>query len=486
MLADKRGWAFDVKAQSLIKYLTSFDITLRYVSEKPIIDPNDFDLVYLFWWGERYHRKFLVPKEKVIKEITSHRWQVEPKYFCDSPVEAKERFMFDAQYLVAHSQKLKHLFGLEYIYNAGVDETLMRSTADRSGPLKIGWAGKRNDPIKRFNDLLNPSTSGHDFRVADGSLSYKDMPAFFNSIDVISVSSIAEGTPRPLLEAMACGCFPVTTDVGIAPELIVNGENGLIVDGSVKAFKQAFRWCEENLDYVRKAGKDNQELIHSTRTWRHSAKQFEEIILDILDQKNRGISVGNPPSGSPGIEVLQSMRSQGQPERLNEVVYKIRNSIIKHRISSHLPVEKLSKILVMGSDIRHLLRYISDEGYYRVMGLVDNEENYLDLMRSLGNKVERIFLNEPSHFFDNYKLQIDCLIINLAFFGADIRKAKKFLMSAHGKIKTGGKILILLPAYLKESQLTRKQLITLFEESGYKTAVNLAKFLMIAHKNNLD
>jgi glycosyltransferase involved in cell wall biosynthesis len=42
--------------------------------------------------------------------------------------------------------------------------------------------------------------------------------------------SIHDGTPNTLLEAMACGCFPVAGDIESLHEWIRSGENGLLVD----------------------------------------------------------------------------------------------------------------------------------------------------------------------------------------------------------------------------------------------------------------
>ncbi len=39
-----------------------------------------------------------------------------------------------------------------------------------------------------------------------------------------------DGTPNTLLEAMACGCFPVAGDLEPLREWITPGENGLLVD----------------------------------------------------------------------------------------------------------------------------------------------------------------------------------------------------------------------------------------------------------------
>ena len=49
----------------------------------------------------------------------------------------------------------------------------------------------------------------------------------------VSVSvSAHDGTPNSLLEAMACGCFPIAGDIESIREWITPGVNGLLVEPS--------------------------------------------------------------------------------------------------------------------------------------------------------------------------------------------------------------------------------------------------------------
>ena len=57
----------------------------------------------------------------------------------------------------------------------------------------------------------------------------EDMPALFQSADVVVLPSYREGLPKSLIEAAACEAALVTTDVPGCRELVVDGEDGLLV-----------------------------------------------------------------------------------------------------------------------------------------------------------------------------------------------------------------------------------------------------------------
>lgn len=134
--------------------------------------------------------------------------------------------------------------------------------------MKVGAAGRASDSVKGFQDLLAPVVAGRDFTLADGSLAHADMNAFYNRLDVLLITSEHEGEPLTLIEAMAAGCFPVCTDVGIVPELVEQGRDGLVVkERSVEAFRAALDWCAANLEAVRAAGRRNAERLPGLRSW---------------------------------------------------------------------------------------------------------------------------------------------------------------------------------------------------------------------------
>lgn len=57
----------------------------------------------------------------------------------------------------------------------------------------------------------------------------RDMPAVYSDLDVLVSSSFNEGTPVPIMEALASGCPVVATNVGGVADLLDNGAFGLLV-----------------------------------------------------------------------------------------------------------------------------------------------------------------------------------------------------------------------------------------------------------------
>lgn len=281
-LCDRRDWAFDLTARSLAKYLRDIDVEFAYVWEKPDLSEFKFDLIYVFWWGETWHNQFDIPKCRILKEISSHRWRVERGFGFLSPLQAHLKYMIDAGTIVVTSAELYDYFrdlGLRVgQYRLGTPEFVTNRKMERSGLLTFGWCGNPSDLTKGLKDIIVPASEGIANVVASpGDLSWNEMDEFYEGLDVLLISSIAEGTPLPLLEAMRKGCFIVSTSVGVVPELIKAGRNGLIVDRNIHSFREALLWSVRNSTVVRQASAINSSLVAS-RNWRTEAEKFQGII----------------------------------------------------------------------------------------------------------------------------------------------------------------------------------------------------------------
>jgi glycosyltransferase involved in cell wall biosynthesis len=97
----------------------------------------------------------------------------------------------------------------------------------------------------------------------------QQMAELFRQSQVSVSITTHDGTPNTLLEAMACGCFPIAGDIESLREWITPGENGLLVDpGDATALASAIlsvianpvmrrQVRERNLDLVKEWGEYN-------------------------------------------------------------------------------------------------------------------------------------------------------------------------------------------------------------------------------------
>jgi colanic acid/amylovoran biosynthesis glycosyltransferase len=62
-----------------------------------------------------------------------------------------------------------------------------------------------------------------------GGVSQLELPGLYRSADIFCLTSVVEGVPVVLMEAMASGLPIVATDITGIPELVIDGETGLLV-----------------------------------------------------------------------------------------------------------------------------------------------------------------------------------------------------------------------------------------------------------------
>jgi glycosyltransferase involved in cell wall biosynthesis len=110
---------------------------------------------------------------------------------------------------------------------------------------------------------------------------YEDVPALLDTLDVVALPSWTEGLPLVLLEAMARGRPVVATPVGGTPELVTDGQTGLLVPPrDPEALAAALRRVLDDPDLARRLG----EAARARVAERFTAAEQERRMLEIYDQ----------------------------------------------------------------------------------------------------------------------------------------------------------------------------------------------------------
>jgi len=110
---------------------------------------------------------------------------------------------------------------------------------------------------------------------------HEDVPALLESLDVVALPSWTEGLPVVLLEAMAHARPVVATPVGGTPELVVDGETGLLVPPrDPEALAAALRRLLEDPDLARRLGEAGRARVAE----RFTAAAQTRRILELYDE----------------------------------------------------------------------------------------------------------------------------------------------------------------------------------------------------------
>ncbi len=102
------------------------------------------------------------------------------------------------------------------------------------------------------------------------------LAAFYEAADVFVYPSLYENFGQPMLEAAAAGLPLVATPVGVARELVQNGETGFLTDGDPKNIRQNIERLRDN-GLRRSMGKNISKLASERYNWNAIIQQYLEL-----------------------------------------------------------------------------------------------------------------------------------------------------------------------------------------------------------------
>ncbi len=122
-----------------------------------------------------------------------------------------------------------------------------------------------------------------------------DTNPFYEATDVFALSSLREGLPNVLLEAMALETPVVATRIAGIPRLIQDGENGLLVEpGSVEGLSRAIAGLLGNGDARSRLGSAGRRTIEKDHNFQVRVERIRDIYDELVCHNSKSKSVRQP------------------------------------------------------------------------------------------------------------------------------------------------------------------------------------------------
>jgi len=108
---------------------------------------------------------------------------------------------------------------------------------------------------------------------------------WLRAIDIFVLPSLSEALSNSLLEAMGCGCCPIASDTGGNPELVLDGETGLLFpSGDSHALAERLRTVLDYPDLRRRMADASRQRAHREFARETAAARMGEIYREFLEK----------------------------------------------------------------------------------------------------------------------------------------------------------------------------------------------------------
>ncbi|MCK5522458.1 MAG: glycosyltransferase family 4 protein [Thiomargarita sp.] len=123
--------------------------------------------------------------------------------------------------------------------------------------------------------------------VFEGAINQDRILDFYNSADIFTIASFAEGLPVVLMEAMAMEIPCITTHITGIPELITSGKDGILVAASdIEALAKAIALLMDNPDLRLKIGKSGHQRVLEYYELQRNTERLADIFRRYLESSD--------------------------------------------------------------------------------------------------------------------------------------------------------------------------------------------------------
>lgn len=370
LVADQRNWAFDHTARNIARHLSDgCDVEVLYLQDHQeyarlhchlFAEERGYDLIHFFWRESLAALFDPVTLSAAVQGL---------------PPGEQERFLSNAARTTKTTSVYDHLFLGQDAEEAGIRRALAmadaysvssptlgeiyqrldplpppacvlpdavdierfkpgspeESRARQGSDIKVGWTGNSawGEPgrdHKGLKTIILPAIErlqreGFPVRSVvcdrqDAWIPHEQMPDFYRSLNVYVCASLSEGTPNPVLEAMACGVPVLSTDVGVVRAAFGPLQREFLVeDRNTPEFYDKLRRLVADPVLRQRLSEENIESIQAW-SWKQRAGQWLAFFTQVLDERAR--------TSAPATQrvVLSKLLSAGERIRQSDIIIK--------------------------------------------------------------------------------------------------------------------------------------------------------------------
>lgn len=288
---------------------------------------EDYDLIHFFWRGyitliEKDFAKEYVGEigyeiNEFLKEFYYKKIITTAVYdhlFLDKDFAITEYVTQNVDNYYTSSNKLHDLYhnlnlklkpsttitdGIDLDLFKPINKDRFKKKFSPKNPMVIGWVGnstwggEKSVDFKGLKTIIEPAVlelqdEGYPvvLDIADANVKkipLQEMPSYYQRINVYICASLHEGTPNPVLEAMACGIPVISTNVGIVEQAFGTRQKNLILKTrTIKELKEKILQLLHNHTEYLELSLENQEEIKKW-SWSNKAKEFEKFFEESIN-----------------------------------------------------------------------------------------------------------------------------------------------------------------------------------------------------------
>lgn len=148
----------------------------------------------------------------------------------------------------------------------------LREIADSPFEVEVVGTGSYRQEL----DVLAEAEGVSDLIKYTGTVPYDKLEKAYQYADVFVLTSLSEGMPSVILEAMGCGLPVVASDVGGNNEIVKEGENGFLVAEDTEIIAERLARLVNSEQLRREMGEKSRQMAREY-DWSRIMGQYEEL-----------------------------------------------------------------------------------------------------------------------------------------------------------------------------------------------------------------